>query len=66
VGNCPLNIKDKMKDLESYQHKLKAILTKIESLNKEKNQLTQEAIEIQGVIKYINQKEKPKNEQTPK
>ena len=55
-----------MKDLESYQQKLKAILTKIESLNKEKNQLTQEAIEIQGVIKYINKKEKPKNEQTPK
>jgi len=55
-----------MKELQSYNEKLKSILTKIESLNKEKNKLTQEAIEIQGVIKYINQKEKPKNEQTPK
>ena len=36
------------------------------SLKNEINKLTQEGIEIQGVIKYINEKENPKNEQTPK
>ena len=55
-----------MKDLESYQEKLKSVLNKIDSLKNEINKLTQECIEIQGVINYINQKENPKNEQTAK
>ena len=55
-----------MKDLESYQQKLKSVLNKIDSLKNEINKLTQEGIEIQGVIKYINEKENPKNEQTAK
>tara|TARA_R100001594_G_C3835069_1_gene214309 strand:- start:154 stop:321 length:168 start_codon:yes stop_codon:yes gene_type:complete len=53
-----------LKELESYQHKLKSVLNKIDSLKNEINKLTQEGIEIQGIIKYINQKENPKNEQT--